>query len=112
MYNMRMLGNSCYWLARENNLSSEQIAKFINSTKEKVEKLFYGRCYPSFNQLEILASIFKLSGVKELLDWHLDHNYRLFYIEPCELSENANSRSMHTILDIMDDVIDLFESLN
>lgn len=110
MYNMRILGNSCYMLAKEHNISPEKIAEAIGCTEEQVNKIFYGRCYMSYRQLEIMASLFGLN-VKELLDWDEVHNKsgNIVGLHTFGPIEEYDKDSLHMMLDIVDDYVTLRE---
>ena len=73
MYDMRMLGNSCYLLSKQHNILPKQIAEAIGSTEAQVERIFCGRCFMSYHQLCIMASLFRLNA-EELLEWDEKHN--------------------------------------
>lgn len=110
MYDMRMLGNSCYLLSKQHNILPKQIAEAIGSTEAQVEGIFCGRCFMSYHQLCIMASLFRLNA-EELLEWDEKHNTKrtIYGLHTFEDIREYNEKDIHYILDIIDDYITLRE---
>lgn len=105
MKDLRLLGNMIKKLSQEQHVKLESA---LGWSEDQVAAIFDGRVFPSFHELEKLASIFKVS-VPELL--HGDESYYEQNVVHCMGSfENPDNRE--AILDIIDDYIMLQKAVH
>ena len=67
-----MLGKKIYELRKEFNISQEEFAMAINTSRQSVSKWELGDSYPEVNKLKDIASFFNVS-IDYLLDYDIDN---------------------------------------
>lgn len=108
MERLRQLGMNIYVLSKQNNISVGDLAAALNTSEYRINKSFYGRVLYSYPELETVSKVLN-TDVHYLLNAELNDdsltNYR-------EYGKFTNKDNKNKILDIIEDVIRLKESLS
>lgn len=108
MKSMRVLGNMIEKLAQENNATPENMGQLLHCTADQVKAMYKGRIFPSFEQLNQLATYFSTT-IDALLDGDEQH-YKNSVVHCMGAFERPDDREL--ILDIIDDYLRLKDAVN
>lgn len=108
MKEMRLIGNMVGKLAIENKYDDSYMCDFLECTKKQYQSFLSGRLFLTFEQLEKLANLFKIT-IEVLMNG--DHCYYEKNIVHC-MGEFENPDNREMILDIIDDYLSLRSSQN
>lgn len=103
MEDMRLFGNMIGKLCKDKSVSYDYLCEELNCTKERFYAFLNGCAMPTFDQLNKLSKIFKLTP-EELLAGDRDH-YDATVVH-C-MNEFKNSKNREDILDIIEDYVKL-----
>lgn len=107
MYSARLLGNYIYKLFQELNISKKELAKILNCKEYEVEQIFKGRKYLSYLQIEKLSKIFNKTVQELILGDPSYYNLTIVHY----VNNFSNFKNREFILDIIDDYVDIKDSL-
>lgn len=107
MKNARVLGNYVQKLATEQNVTVPELSVLMNCSEQQVKAFFKGRFFASFRQLQILARKFDVK-VSELIQG--DESYYNKTVVEC-MEDFQNPEARESILDIIDDLMDIQNAL-
>lgn len=96
MEQSRAIGYNIKKLAEQNNFSPVKLGIQIKCSEQQIKSLYEGRLILSYKQLEILSNLFNVP-ISDLLD---DTDYQM-----------NSSRGKEFIFDIIDEYMDIKESL-
>lgn len=107
MQQARMLGNFADQTAQALGLTTLEISKKLQCSEQKVKAFFKGRTYFTFQQLNSLSDLLGIP-VQELLKGDPNHYYKS--VVHC-MNNFDDIQNRETILDIIDDYMDIYDSI-
>ena len=108
MQRTRMIGDFIRSLAKNNDISNEELSERLSCNVQQIEDLFAGRYILPFWKFKILSDLLKVP-ISQLLDGNLE-DYNENYVHCINDFKDLNNREK--ILDIIDDYLDIKEMLN
>lgn len=108
MQRARMLGNYIQELAEKKDVSISDLSALLDCEEHQVKSLLKGRSFATFQQLSALAERFGVS-VTDLLDG--DEVYYNRTVVHC-MNHFQNPQNRETILDIIDDYMDILDAVD
>lgn len=103
-----MLGNYAEYLAKQRVISVSHLSQLLSCTETQVRAFFKGRAFPSNNQLSVLAKALGatpmrlMMGDEQLYNETVGHCYGAI----------GNPDNREKILDIIDDYMDVYNSVH
>lgn len=107
MKQTRMVGNYIEKLAKEKDVSVNDLSLFLGCDEHDILSLFKGRKLLTFNQFKDLSRLFGVSE-EEILNGDVEH-YNKTFVNCVNEFDDMNNREK--ILDILYDYIDLVDSV-
>ena len=105
MRDLRLLGSTIRKLSTDNRISEEKMQEVLGCSYDQVSAIYDGRVFPSFGDLQQLASLFGTT-VEEMI--HGDEAYYEANVVHCMGTfEDTNNRE--EILDIIEDYLTLLD---
>jgi transcriptional regulator with XRE-family HTH domain len=88
-----MLGKKIYELRKELNISQEEFAMAINTSRQSVSKWELGDSYPEVNKLKDIASFFNVS-IDYLLEYDVENTSCMEFIDKLKTGINNKDFSI------------------
>ena len=85
-----MLENKISLLRKEKNISQEELARVLNTSRQAISKWERGEAYPDIEKLKDLATFFNVS-IDYILDYDIESNSVSFFIKRLEDAIEKNS---------------------
>ena len=108
MKEARLLGYTIKKLAHEKNVSDTEMQKILHCSPSQLEKVYAGRLFISFKDLQNLSSRFDVPMIDMLNGDEEGYNREIVYTN----GEFSNTENREVILDIIDDYADLIEMVD
>ncbi len=107
MKNARVIGNYVQHLAKKNDISVSELSKNLNCEENQIKLFFKGRAIASYQQLQKLSELFNVP-IKNLMQG--DEQIYNQSVVHC-MNEFSDNENREFILDIIDDYMDIKDSL-
>ena len=108
MQDARMIGYRVDRYANENNISYAELSSIIGCSEAKFKSFIKGRAFVSFNQLSLLAKQLGVEITSLLSGDEAGYNKSVVHC----MNEFADNSNRERILDIIDDYMDLLDSVS
>ena len=108
MQEARMIGYRVDKYARERNIAYEELSSIIECNEISFKSFIKGRAFVSFNQLSLLAKHLGVDIMSLLAGDEDGYNKAVVHC----MNEFADNNNREKILDIIDDYMDVLDSLS
>ena len=108
MQDARMIGYRVDRYANKNNISYAELSSIIGCSEAKFKSFVKGRAFVSFNQLSMLAKHLGVEVDSLLSGDEAEYNKSVVHC----MNEFADDSNRERILDILDDYMDVLDSLS